>query len=114
MKFKKYLSVFNDFINRLKKQYLFSEGSQAGTIITFPLSAAIISSLGWESVFYIQAGLTLVWCCAWFLLVSDKPETFKWISNAEKEYITKAIGNSKNEKVSFFIVILKIVMKLMK
>lgn len=73
-------------------------GSQAGTIIAFPLAAAIIDSLGWEAVFYIQAGLTLAWCLAWFLVVSDNPSTDKRITEVEREYIYAALGDSKERQ----------------
>ena len=75
-------------------------GSQAGTIIAFPLSAAIIDAWGWEAVFYVQAVATMVWCVLWFLLVSDRPEGFRWISDAELEYILLAQGDSKHKKVN--------------
>ncbi|KAK7066596.1 hypothetical protein SK128_005107 [Halocaridina rubra] len=74
-------------------------GSQAGTIIAYPMASAIIESLGWEFVFYIQAGLTLIWCLFWFILVADSPEKSRWISQAEREYITSSFGDSKNKKV---------------
>ena len=75
-------------------------GSQAGTIIAFPLSAAIIDAWGWEAVFYVQACSTMVWCIFWFLLVSDRPEGFRWISDAELEYILLTQGHSKHKKVN--------------
>ncbi|XP_045621708.2 sialin isoform X1 [Procambarus clarkii] len=73
-------------------------GSQAGTIVAFPLSAAIIDWVGWEAVFYIQAGATLVWCGAWFLVVSDTPDTDTNITKAEKDYISLSLGDSKDKK----------------
>ena len=36
---------------------IFIKGSQAGTIIAFPLAGVICNSLGWEWVFYIQVRL---------------------------------------------------------
>lgn len=79
--------------------FLFLSGSQAGTIIAYPMASAIIESIGWESVFYIQAGLTLGWCALWFLIVSDNPEKSKLISQAEKDYIIESFGESKDRKV---------------
>ncbi|XP_068204283.1 putative inorganic phosphate cotransporter [Palaemon carinicauda] len=73
-------------------------GSQAGTIIAYPMASAIIQSLGWEAVFYIQAGLTLGWCALWFLIVADTPLKSKWISEAEKHYIMSSMGDSKDLK----------------
>ncbi|XP_042217481.1 putative inorganic phosphate cotransporter isoform X1 [Homarus americanus] len=73
-------------------------GSQAGTIIGFPLAATIIDSLGWEAVFYIQASLTLVWCAGWFLLVADTPDSDSRISKVERDYIYNSLGGSKEKK----------------
>ncbi|XP_076069277.1 putative inorganic phosphate cotransporter [Oratosquilla oratoria] len=73
-------------------------GSQAGTVLTFPLTAALIEWRGWESVFYVQAAITLVWCLAWFLVVSDGPTTSKKITQAERDYILNSVGDSKDLK----------------
>ena len=73
---------------------------QAGTIVGYPLTAAIIDSLGWEAVFYIQSAMVLGWCLLWFFIITDKPEDFKRITDEEKNYIRKSIGSSKeNTKV---------------
>ncbi|XP_066952133.1 putative inorganic phosphate cotransporter [Macrobrachium rosenbergii] len=74
-------------------------GSQAGTIIAYPMASAIIAALGWEAVFYIQAALTLCWCVLWFFIVADNPTQSKWISKAEKQYILNSMGGSKEMKV---------------
>lgn len=74
-------------------------GSQAGTIVTFPLAAATIGWVGWEAVFYSQAAMALVWCLLWFLLVSNDPDHDPSISRAEKDYINAALGDSKEKKV---------------
>ncbi|KAB7505040.1 putative inorganic phosphate cotransporter, partial [Armadillidium nasatum] len=76
----------------------FLMGVQAGTILAFLMSASIINSFGWEFVFYIQASITIIWAIAWFVLVTDKPEDFRWISESEKEYMKKTISPTKNEK----------------
>ena len=36
-------------------------GSTIGMVVTFPLCAFLIESLGWESAFYIIGASTLVW-----------------------------------------------------
>lgn len=74
-------------------------GSQAGTIVAYPMAAAIIMSMGWEAVFYIQGCIGLVWCALWFLVVPETPSTDKRISKVELEYIMNAIGDTKDEKV---------------
>ncbi|MPC09613.1 Sialin [Portunus trituberculatus] len=73
--------------------------SQAGTVVAYPLSSALITSLGWESVFYVQSCITLVWCFAWFMLVADSPYVDTKITDAEKKYIIAAIGDDKDRKL---------------
>lgn len=73
-------------------------GSQAGTVVGYPLTSALITSMGWESVFYVQGVMTLVWCVFWFVLVADSPRQHKTISAAEKEYILASIGEHKKMK----------------
>ncbi|KAK3877665.1 hypothetical protein Pcinc_017627 [Petrolisthes cinctipes] len=73
-------------------------GSQAGTIVAYPMAAAIIKAMRWEAVFYIQGCIGLVWCAAWFFIVADSPSTHKTISKVELEYIVSAIGDAKDKK----------------
>ena len=42
---------------------------------------------GWESVFYIEGGASLVWLLLWLVLASDTPASHPLISQAEREYI---------------------------
>lgn len=62
-------------------------GSQAGTIIAFPLAGLISDKLGWQWVFYIQGSACLIWVVVWWLYVSDTPSTHKYISLEEIKYI---------------------------
>ena len=52
---------------------------------------------GWPSVFYVLGGLLLVWCVAWFLLVSDYPEVHPRISPVEKNYLMRRCRVKKKE-----------------
>ena len=40
-----------------------------------------------EAAFYITASITLVWCLAWFLVVVDRPEQSKLMTQEERDYI---------------------------
>ncbi|KAK8735460.1 hypothetical protein OTU49_005402 [Cherax quadricarinatus] len=73
-------------------------GVPAGTVVAFPASAVIIDMLGWEAVFYLQGAVTLLWCLAWFLIVTDSPADYRWITNQEKNYIMSTIGDTKSKK----------------
>ncbi|CAL4065038.1 unnamed protein product [Meganyctiphanes norvegica] len=69
-------------------------GCSAGTIITYPMAASIIQALNWEAVFYIQAVMALVWCVAWFLVVTDSPADYRWITPVELEYINASVDDN--------------------
>ncbi|CAG0885884.1 unnamed protein product [Darwinula stevensoni] len=69
-------------------------GMSLGTVISLPLSGIMASDLGWESVFYIQGSLGVIWYLLWLLLVTDEPTTHRLISDDEKEYICKSIGKA--------------------
>ena len=74
------------YFNALHSTLSFT-GSQAGTIIAFPIAGVICNSLGWEWVFYIQGGACLVWVIVWWIFVSDRPSTNRFITMEEKQYI---------------------------
>jgi len=57
------------------------------SILAGPLSGWIISEWGWRNLFIFEGGLSLLLLVIWFPLMDDGPETAKWISTAEKEYL---------------------------
>lgn len=74
----------------------FDFGTTLGIGIAGALSA---SSLGWPYVFYVTAGMGLVWSLGWFLLASNTPLTSKYLSSEEQDYIfsnqsNKNLGNT--------------------
>ena len=74
-------------------------GGTFGSVITNPLCGLIISSLGWESVFYITGGISAGWCLLWLGVVSDSPEQSKIISEQERKYIlNKREYSNSNDK----------------
>jgi ACS family sodium-dependent inorganic phosphate cotransporter len=68
--------------------------SSLGAAITMPVCGFLISSLGWESVFYVTGVVGLVWSIAWFFLVFDSPAQHPRISEEERRYIEGAIGDA--------------------
>ena len=73
---------------------IYASGASLGTLIIFTLSGYLADNLGWETVFYVTGGLSLVWVGFWFLLVSDTPAEHKMITTQEREYIETSIGQS--------------------
>ncbi|KAG8034578.1 hypothetical protein G9C98_007654 [Cotesia typhae] len=72
-------------------------GTALGTVIATLLSGIIAASMGWEWVFYIEGLLCLIWCTAWWLMIEDSPEQQRrFISQEEKNYILKSLGQSGN------------------
>lgn len=53
---------------------------------------------GWESVFYVMGGLTMIWCVLWVVLVRDSPQEQKLMTDEERTMILTALGDSRNQK----------------
>lgn len=66
-------------------------------IITGPLSGYIISMSNWKWLFILEGVVSLLVLIPWLLLVSDRPETAKWLDKRERDYIT---GKLEEEKES--------------
>jgi ACS family sodium-dependent inorganic phosphate cotransporter len=56
-----------------------------GTVISLPFSGILAAAFGWESVFYVQGGLAMVWCVLWLVFVYDSPQDHPRIHPAELE-----------------------------
>lgn len=56
------------------------------------ISGIIAGALGWEQVFYIQGGLSILWLIVWAFLTADSPEKQTLISQEERDYITNALA----------------------
>ena len=65
---------------------IFNSASNIGAIIC-PLTVPFLAlKYGWPAAFYITGALGIVWVVAW-ALVYDDPETHRWLSRGEREYI---------------------------
>ncbi|MBM3775437.1 MAG: ACS family MFS transporter [Acidobacteria bacterium] len=65
-------------------------GGYAGSIVGFPLATAILSLWGWQSVFYLFAGLGVVWLPLWWFGATDGPEASRAVTRQELEHILQA------------------------
>ena len=63
-------------------------GTSLGTVLSIPTAGIIASTLGWEAVFYIHGGLSCIWLIVWGFFMSDTPETNRFITAEEKNYIS--------------------------
>jgi MFS family permease len=66
--------------------------SQLGPAILLPLAGWLVSSAGWQSVFWVFSIFGLVWAVAWYLLVTDRPEQNRRVTNAEARHIAASRG----------------------
>lgn len=68
-------------------------GTSLGTVLSILSSGFIMSSLGWEAVFYIHGIIPLIWCILFAIFFSDCPEEQKIISDNERQLIVKSFGH---------------------
>lgn len=65
------------------------------------LAGVIAGSVGWEAVFYIMGGLSVMWMILWVIFVADSPEKLSLISQNERDLIVDAlnaeVGGRKKE-----------------
>lgn len=88
------LSQWVPINERAKIGTLVYAGGQIGTIIGNSVTGDLIGRTGsWESVFYLFGGLGVLWFITWTLLCYSRPEDHPFISDEEKNYLEKEIGN---------------------
>jgi MFS family permease len=62
-------------------------GGYAGSIVAFPIAAAILDAWGWRAIFYVFAALGALWIPLWLAAATDWPEDFRTITRAELDHI---------------------------
>ncbi|XP_048745499.2 sialin-like isoform X1 [Ostrea edulis] len=75
-------------------------GSQAGIVLTFPISSLLCKygfAGGWPSIFYTLGLVSIIWVVLWMLLTSDSPEQHKGISTIEKQYILQSLRKTTRQ-----------------
>lgn len=66
-------------------------GSQAGTVLSLPVSGLLCDYYGWPSVFYVFGSFGIVWWLAWLVLVSNSPSSHPRIDPSERRYIISSL-----------------------
>ncbi|XP_015110296.1 putative inorganic phosphate cotransporter isoform X2 [Diachasma alloeum] len=77
-------------------------GAQFGTVISYPISGAMIDAAGWRSVFYSFGAAAVIWSLLFYVFGSDSPavstqKSFCGISDTEKKRIENALGVHQSE-----------------
>lgn len=72
-------------------------GASLGTVVSMPLCGAILTTWGWEAVFYVSGILAFMWTVAWCMLVYETPEKHPRISQKEKDYLASVLTSSKDK-----------------
>ena len=70
-------------------QGIFNSGAAIGGIISIPLIAFLSVYFGWKAIFILIGLVGLVWLVPWLYIVKAPPEGHPWITNEERDYITK-------------------------
>jgi D-galactonate transporter len=75
--------------------------SRLGAAIAPPIVVLIMTTLGWQSVFYICGAVGIVWSALWYLSYRNFPEEHALVNRAELEHIrgTDEQGNVKRAKI---------------
>ncbi|KAJ8974700.1 hypothetical protein NQ317_015229 [Molorchus minor] len=73
-------------------------GGPLGTVISFPITGFLCSSVGWPVAFYLYGALGIVWAVIWFIFGYDSPATHKTISDEERKYIESGVQTEENRE----------------
>ncbi|XP_025084620.1 sialin-like isoform X2 [Pomacea canaliculata] len=88
-------------LERSKLMSLCFTGLSVSNVLTFTLSALLCVygfDNGWGSIFYLSGIGNLVWVVVWFVVTADTPDKHKRISEAERNYIQRSIGDTPEDK----------------
>jgi len=74
-------------------------GVYVGIVVGFFGSGLLADIVGWENVFYIEGGVSLLWLPLWYYIVADSPTSHPRISKEEREYILSGLPENKSSKI---------------
>jgi MFS family permease len=63
--------------------------------VTNPISGWVVEQWSWRGLFVFEGVVSLALVFIWWPLISDRPETAKWLSPAEKEYLQSTLAAEK-------------------
>lgn len=62
------------------------------------MAGILAGNWGWESVFYVMGGLSVIWTILWIWLVQDTPSQQPLISVEERSFIMTSLGTVDDHK----------------
>ncbi|XKL68359.1 hypothetical protein PGB90_003850 [Kerria lacca] len=72
-----------------------------GAGIAYPLCGFTVQNYGWETIFFITGGISLLWYLIWLLFVGNYPATDRFISEKEKRYLSLKVDHPSNKKIIY-------------
>jgi MFS family permease len=67
----------------------------AASIVTGPVSGWILTHYDWRMLFLLEGAPAVLWAAVWWWLIDDSPDTAKWISPAERDYLDTTLSAEK-------------------
>lgn len=66
-------------------------------IIMSPVAGLILAHMSWRWLFFLEGLPAFVWAVVWWIFIDDSPETAKWLSTEERDYLrAKFAEDEKN------------------
>ncbi|KAL7051885.1 hypothetical protein ACKWTF_004678 [Chironomus riparius] len=73
-------------------------GINIGNFMANFASGYITVHFGWSWIFYLFGIIALIWSVVWFLVARQPPQHDKWITEAEREYITESLKEENGQE----------------
>ncbi|XP_069705438.1 sialin-like [Periplaneta americana] len=73
-------------------------GSSIGAALIYPMCGMLINWFDWPVVFYVTSSIGVVWFVSWWFTTYDSPDDHPKISEEERLYIKKSLGDSVTKK----------------
>ncbi|NMD71541.1 MFS transporter [Bacillus sp. DNRA2] len=80
---------------RAKATSIFFTAVSVAGICTGPLSGTIIEYTNWRFLFIILGVLGLLTAILWIIFVAERPDTAKWLSKEERDYIVTSLNEER-------------------
>ena len=88
---------------RGKAMAVFLSGSAAASVLSGPITGGLLQIEGmglhgWQWMFLIEGGFSMVLCVAVWFLLDNEPRDARWLTDAERDALTAAIAAEQKER----------------